>query len=88
MKTFANIDSTYAKKESAKVLLKSIAYDGTSTWGKGSDRAFSAFLEASNNMELYDIETDSEVFKQGIYLDEELSGFESPEDMYLSLIHI
>ena len=33
-------------------------------------------------MELYDIETDSEVFKQGIYLDEELSGFESPEDMY------
>ncbi len=82
MKTFANIDSTYAQKESAKILLKSIAYDGTSTWGKGSDKAFPAFLEASNNMELYDIETDSEVFKHGIYLDDELSYFESPEDMY------
>ena len=33
-------------------------------------------------MELYDIETDSEVYKKGIYLLDELEDFSSPEDMF------
>ncbi len=54
--------------ENATVLLQSIPYDGTSTWGKGADKGFEAFIEASENMELYDIETDSEVYKKGIHI--------------------
>ena len=56
--TFGGIDSGYSEYESAKVLLQNIPYDGTSSWGKGADKGFQAFLEAAENMELYDIETD------------------------------
>ena len=66
--TFAGIDPKYAEPEQSKIWLQSIPYDGSSTWGKGADSGFDSFMEASNNMELYDIETNSEVYKQGIYL--------------------
>ncbi len=81
-KTFAGIPLEYASFDKANILLQSIPYDGTSTWGKGADKGFDAFLEAAYNMELYDIETDSEVYKKGIYLAEELTAFSSPKDMF------
>ena len=64
-RTFAGIEEEYASLENSKILLQSIPYDGTSTWGKGADKAFQSFLDAAENMELYDIETDSEVYKKG-----------------------
>lgn len=82
MKTFAGIKPKYASFENAAVILQSIPYDGTSTWGKGADKGFEAFLEAAKNMELYDIETDSEVYKQGIFMPAEWSGFDDPEQMF------
>ncbi len=57
MKNFAGIEDQYCNKELAKIWLQSIPYDGTSTWGKGADKGFDAFLNALENMELYDIET-------------------------------
>lgn len=81
-KTFAGIDAPYADFENAKILLQSFPYDGTSTYGKGADKGFSAFLDAAENMELYDIETDMEVYKMGIHMPDELSDFASPEDMF------
>jgi agmatinase len=82
MKTYAGIEKKYAGKDFAKIWLQSIAYDGTSTWGKGADKGFEAFLDASENMEIYDIETDSEVYKQGVHILPELKDFFSPEDMF------
>jgi agmatinase len=82
MKTFAGISETFARELDAKIYLQSIPYDGTSTWGKGADKGFDAFLEAAANMELYDIETDSEVYKEGIHLLPALNDFSSPEDMF------
>ncbi len=58
-----------------------IAYDGTSTWLKGADRGPEAILEASANMELYDIETDSEPWLSGMVTAAALTGFATPEDM-------
>ncbi len=81
MRTFAGIEKGYAAYESASVLLQSVPYDGTSTWGKGADKGFTAFLEAAENMELYDIETDSEVYKQGIHILPEIREDCSPEAM-------
>jgi agmatinase len=86
LRTFAGIGNEYAAFEQAKILLQSIPYDGTSTWGKGADSGFKAFLEAAENMELYDIETDSEVFKQGIHLLEEISESSSPEVVYQTVL--
>lgn len=81
-KTFAGIGRQYSMFDNSKILLQSIPYDGTSTYGKGADKGFDAFLDAAENMELYDIETDTEVYKQGIHMMEEWSGFSSPEEMF------
>lgn len=81
MRTYAGIPKEYASAEKSKVVLVPVAYDGTSTWGKGADKGPEAFLDASENMELYDIETDSEVYQEGIYLTATLESFGSPENM-------
>jgi len=67
MNAFAGIEERYAQFENAQILLQPLTYDGTSTWGKGADKGFAAFMEAAANMELYDIETDSEVYRRGIH---------------------
>ncbi len=80
-KTYAGIPAEYSKLDQSKIVLIPVPYDGTSTWQKGADKGPGAFLEASENMELYDIETDSEVYKQGIYLAEAVTENSSPEAM-------
>lgn len=85
--TFTGIDGGRSNFEDAAVLLQSIPYDGTSTWGKGADRGFDAFLEASEHMETYDIETDSEVYKQGIHIIDPLTEDESPEAVFRAVYH-
>jgi len=82
MRTFAGIPEKYATLENADIILQSIPYDGTSTWGKGADKGFNAFLDASENMELYDIETDSEVYYKGIHMPDAWTDFENPEHMF------
>ena len=82
MKTFAGIEDEYAAKDTAAVYLQSISYDGTSTWGKGADKGFEAFMDAAENMELYDIETNTEVYLKGIHTLPEAPQFDSPEAMY------
>jgi len=80
-KTYAGIPEDLAKLEQAKIVLIPVPYDGTSTWQKGADKGPEAFLNASENMELYDIETDTEVYKQGVYLAEAVTENSSPEAM-------
>ncbi len=86
LRTFAGIDAEYAAFDNAAILLQSIPYDGTSTWGKGADSGFEAFLEAAENMEIYDIETDSEVFREGIHLLPEIREDSSPEAVYKAVL--
>lgn len=80
-KNYAGIADEFAQLETAKVVLIPVPYDGTSTWGKGADKGPDAFLEASENMELYDIETATEVYKQGIHLAGAITENTSPEAM-------
>jgi agmatinase len=79
---FAGIEGSHNEFDKASVLLQSIPYDGTSTWGKGADKGFDAFLEASENMEIYDIETDSEVYRQGVHILPPILESSSPEAVY------
>jgi agmatinase len=81
-KTYAGIPERYAAFDTAKVILTSVPFDGTSTWGKGADSGFKAFLDASANMELYNIETNSEPYRQGVFLEKPLKVKKStPEEM-------
>lgn len=81
MRNYAGIEDKYTQYRSSAIILQSIPYDGTSTWGKGADNGFEAFLEASENMELYDIETDTEVYKEGVYINPPILENSSPEAM-------
>ena len=84
-KNYAGIPDKYARLDDAKVVLIPIPYDGTSTWGKGADKGPDAFLAASENMELFDIETRTEVYKKGVYLAPPVTEDASPEKMVESV---
>lgn len=64
---FGGLPAKYSGYKNANVVVLPIPFDGTSTWGKGADKGPAAIIEASRNMELYDIETDSEVYKKVIF---------------------
>ena len=82
---FADLPQEYSTLEHAKVVVIPVPYDRTSTWLKGSDKGPAATIEASSHMELYDIETDSEVYRQGIFTAEAIGGTMPPEDMVASV---
>lgn len=82
MRNFAGIDEKYNAYNEAAILLQSIPYDGTSTWGKGADKGFESFLNALENMELYDIETDSEVYRHGVHILADITESETPESVF------
>jgi agmatinase len=78
-KTYAGIPQEFGNLSTSKIVIIPVPYDGTSTWQKGADKGPQAFLDASENMELYDIETDSEVYKKGVFLAEAITENSSPE---------
>ena len=82
MRIYAGVEPKYGEYNNASVLLQSIPYDGTSTWGKGADKGFDAFLDASENMELNDIETKSEVYKKGVHILPAITEKSSAEAMF------
>lgn len=78
---FGYLPDEYCDPEKARIVIIPVAYDGTSTWMKGADEGASAIIEASANMELYDIETDSEVYKKGIFTENAIAGDMSTGEM-------
>ncbi len=66
MERFFDLTEEQSDPRKAKFVLVPVPYDGTSTWKKGADRGPDAIREASAQVELYDIETETEVFSAGI----------------------
>jgi agmatinase len=64
---FCGLSDRYAAYEQAAAVILPIPFDKTSTWQKGADKGPAAIIGASGYLELYDIETDSEVYKKGIF---------------------
>jgi agmatinase len=69
----------------SRIVILPVPYDETSTWMKGADKGPDAILEASVNLEFYDIETDSEAHKHGIFTLEPLTEKSSPEALVNSV---
>lgn len=78
---FGYLHADYCNPENAEIVIIPAPYDQTSTWVKGADEGPYEIIEASGNMELYDIETDSEVYLRGILTDEPVERDLFPEDM-------
>ncbi|HBG28442.1 MAG: agmatinase [Planctomycetes bacterium GWF2_41_51] len=82
---FCDLPEEYSNYPTAKIVILPAPFDATSTWIKGADKGPAAILEASANMESYDIETDSEVYKQGIFTDKPIKEKKSAEKMVAEL---
>jgi agmatinase len=67
---FGDLPPQYSGPADSRIVIVPVPYDATSTWVKGADRGPAAILRASANMELYDIETDSQVYQEGIFTDD------------------
>ncbi len=78
---FGDVPDGYDSYDTSKIVILPVPYDETSTWLKGADKAPEAIVEASWNMYLYDIETDSEVYKKGLTTDAPVLEKDSPEKM-------
>jgi agmatinase len=63
----------------SRIIILPVPYDETSTWMKGADKGPDAIMEASVNLEFYDIETDSEAHLFGIHTVEPVIEKRSPE---------
>ncbi len=63
---FGGEEVVYGFDESEIVILP-VPYDATSSWQRGSQKGPHALLEASVNLEWYDLETDTEVQLRGIH---------------------
>lgn len=81
MDYFLDMPSQYSLYESAKVVLLPVPYDGTSTFVKGADKGPQAIIEASDSIELYDVEEDIEIYTQGIHTAKPVLENTSPEEM-------
>lgn len=78
---FGALPPEYSSASDAKIVVVPVPYDGTSTWVKGADKGPQAIIDASAHLEFYDIETDSEVYRQGIYTDAPVEDLSSPDRM-------
>jgi len=76
---FCGLPKEYSNYKDSGIVILPVPFDKTSTWIKGADKGPSAIIEASKNMELYDIETDSEVYKKGIFTTGEIIADTSRE---------
>ena len=81
MDYFLDMPQEFTNYEKANFVILPVPYDGTSTFIKGADKGPQAIIDASDSIELYDIEEDIEIYTQGIHTAAPISVNESPEAM-------
>ena len=83
---FGGIDEEeYSSFDSSRILVWPVSYEGTVSFGTGTGGGAMAIVDASRNMELYEEETRSEVYKLGIHTLDEFESRDTPEAMMESL---
>ncbi len=74
-------DEKYSSLDTAEIVVWPVAYEGTVSYGTGTEAGAMAIIDASRNMELYEEETDAEVYKLGIHTLPEFTPRPSPAQM-------
>jgi agmatinase len=79
---FAGLQPPYSDFKRAKIVVLPVPYDSTSEWRSGSRHGPQAIINASQYLELYDLELDREIYKVGISTLPRLGPvLSSPQDM-------
>ena len=82
LRVFASLRPPYSELKSAKVVILPVPYDSTTTWRSGTRYGPQSIIDASQYLELYDLELDREIYKVGIHtLPEVEPMMNSPEEM-------
>ena len=79
-------EERFSRFDGARILVWPVSYEGTVSYGTGTGRGAEAIIEASRNMELYDEETDAEVYRLGIHTLDVTPPAEPPEAMMKALL--
>lgn len=83
---FGGIDEEgFSSFDDSRILILPVSYEGTVSYGTGTGQGAMAIVDASRNMELYEEETDSEVYKLGIHTLPEFLPRPTPELMMSEL---
>jgi agmatinase len=74
-------DEQFSSFDGAQVIVWPVAYEGTVSYGTGTGAGAMAIVDASRNMELYEEDTDAEVYKIGIHTLDEFQPRPTPDEM-------
>lgn len=85
MSQFLDMDDELYQLGRARYVLLPVPYDGTSTFVKGADKGPQAILDASDSLELYDVQYAMEACNAGIHTDYYGYEFSSPDTMVASV---
>jgi agmatinase len=79
---FAGLEPPYSNPQQARTVVLPVPYDSTSEWHSGSRHGPQAIIDASQYLELYDLELDREIYKVGISTLPQVEPLlSSPQDM-------
>lgn len=67
IKSFLGIDPDYTSYENSKYVILPVPYEATTSYGTGTKSGPQAVIDASQYVELYDEELDSEAYLSGIF---------------------
>lgn len=69
---FCGLEDEYCNYDDASIVIVPVPFEKSTSWIKGTCKGPEAIIDASRFMELYDIDTDSEVYKNGIHTSESI----------------
>src|ERR1041384_6648280 len=78
-------EEEFSSFDKSRILVWPVSYEGTVSYGGGTGKGAMAIIDASRNMELYDDETDAEIYQLGIHTLDESPSIDPPERMMNSL---
>jgi agmatinase len=76
---FGGLPEEFTEYKKAQAVVIPVPFDLTTSWMSGTRHGPKALIEASGYMELYDIETKSEVHRKGIFTDEDVEAKSTDE---------
>lgn len=80
--SFGGIDEEiYSRFDSARIVVLPVSYKETTSTESKTDEGAAYIINASRKLELYEEETDAEIYKIGIHTLEEFPAHETPEAM-------
>jgi agmatinase len=88
-RNFGAIDAELATFENARFVVVPVPYDSTTTWQPGTRAGSAAILDASMNMELFDVELGREVYDVGIHTTDDVEpDMRSPQHMAVRVTEV